>query len=387
MVPVYLIRMKILSRRLVLALTACVVLFLGASQDLAGSSRHGYFITRNGFRMPIYGMSLIHDANGNRGMSCARLDEVQLDTMRFDRQVSHILAVSSPHAVVGTPGNGATFEVTYLDPQGSGFNDASQGETRRRALETAVAAWTKVLQGTVTIKVSAVMEKQDDGDGNDNTSLLASAGATEFWNIEGKAVPSALAWQLTGKRAKEAGDFDIEVNVNSEINWDYALNGQAARDKSSFVYTLIHEIGHGLGFLDTFDSETGELANAIPSPYDVYINKGSGSVNRIKDHNADTVVGELVSNDLFFGGPAAIDASKRSIKPLPMIKLYAPDPYEQGSSISHVDQKTYADFKTGLMTPQDFGSGTDKIDILTLGIMKDMGYQLIPNAVTARVPQ
>ena len=70
-----------------------------------------------------------------------------------------------------------------------------------------------------------------------------------------------------------------------------------------------------------------------------------------------------------------------------LFRSYAPDPYEQGSSISHVDQKTYADFKTGLMTPQDFGSGTDKIDILTLGIMKDMGYKLVPNAVTARVPQ
>ena len=69
-----------------------------------------------------------------------------------------------------------------------------------------------------------------------------------------------------------------------------------------------------------------------------------------------------------------------------MVKLYAPNPYEPGSSISHVDQDTYADFKTGLMAPQDFGSGTDKIDILTLGIMEDMGYGLVPGAVTARKP-
>ena len=119
----------------------------------------------------------------------------------------------------------------------------------------------------------------------------------------------------------------------------------------------------------------------------MFISRGSSSPNLIKDHNLDRVLDDLVSDDLFFSGPAAVDASRRSIKPLPMIKLYAPDPYEPGSSIAHVDQKTYADLKTGLMTPADFGSGSDKIDILTLGIIKDMGYQLVPNAVTARVPQ
>ena len=47
----------------------------------------------------------------------------------------------------------------------------------------------------------------------------------------------------------------------------------------------------------------------------------------------------------------------------------------------------FRSLKTGLMAPADFGAGSDKIDILTLGIMKDMGYKLVPNAVTARVPQ
>ena len=71
-----------------------------------------------------------------------------------------------------------------------------------------------------------------------------------------------------------------------------------------------------------------------------------------------------------------------------MVKLYAPDPYRAGlERVWHVDQDTYADFKTGLMAPRDFGSGTDKIDILTLGIMADMGYELVPNAVTARLPR
>lgn len=39
------------------------------------------------------------------------------------------------------------------------------------------------------------------------------------------------------------------------------------------------------------------------------------------------------------------------------------------------------------MTPIGFDSGTDQIDILTLAILKDLGYQLVPEAVTTRTRQ
>ena len=172
-----------------------------------------------------------------------------------------------------------------------------------------------------------------------------------------------------------------------DIDWDYSVNGAAPPDRVSFVYVTIHEIAHGLGFIDSFVSETGELLNPIPFSYDVFVNRGSGGNNRLTNHAAEERTRDLVSGDLFFSGPKAMAASRRSIHPLPMVKLFAPDPYEPGSSIAHVDQDTYSDFKTGLMTPRDFGSGTDKIDILTLGIMEDMGYKLVPEAVTARVKQ
>ena len=121
--------------------------------------------------------------------------------------------------------------------------------------------------------------------------------------------------------------------------------GVAAAGQASFVYTMIHELGHGLGFLDSFDAETGQLLNPIPFPYDVFVNRGSARRDVVTDHGADQRLADLTSNDLFFNGPKAVEASARSIRPLPMVKLYAPDPYEQGSSVAHVDQDTYADFK------------------------------------------
>ncbi len=360
--------MKIVPRRVFLFLSALIVaLFItSTTTGVHGAGRQGIVLTRNGFRAPLYGVSQVRDANGDLITECGRLTPEQVEAARFGRNVSRAMLANSPHAVIGNTTNGATFDITYSDPQGTGFNDPATGETARKALEASVLAWTKVIQGTVTIRVDASMPMQDNTTSDSGSTLLASAGPVDFWTGDNKAVPSALMWQLLNKRQND-GDADIQVNVNPKIEWDYALNGVAARNKVSFVYTLIHEIGHGLGFVDSFDPETGSTLNTLPFVYDNF------------------VMADLISNDLFFSGDNAVDASRRSIKPLPMIKLYSPNPYEQGSSISHVDQDTYADFKTGLMTPRDFGSGTDKIDILTLGIMKDLGYQLIPNATTARV--
>lgn len=367
---------------LLLSFVAAALLWTSSSVDTSGVARPGFHITRNGYRTPVLGMSQVRDASGASATSCERVTPERIEATRFGRRVSRAMQASSPQSTVEGPG--ASFEISYTDPIGSGFNDAVTGETRRRAFEAAVGAWTKVIQGTVPIRIVVAMDDIDDGDDDADTTILAVAGPLEYWLRDGAAVPSALEWQLKKRRNATAEDADLEVLVNSSADWDYAPNGVAARGKASFVYTLIHEIGHGLGFVDSFDVETGEYANEVPLIYDTFLNRGSGARERLTDRLGDEAIDDLQSDDLFFAGPNAVEASHRSIRPLPMIKLYAPDPYEPGSSISHVDLDTYSDFKTGLMTPSDFGSGTDKIDILTLAILQDLGYALVPNAVTAR---
>jgi len=342
----------------------------------------GVHLTANGYRVPVYGASLVTDADGHVGTSCAQLTTAQIDGLRFTRSVSRTMLATYPRSIVqATTGvTAATFEIIYTDAAGTGFLDPTKGAVRRGAMIATVAAWSAVLQGTVPIVIQAGMKAPEDP----ASTTLASAGPVDFASIDGRLVPSALASQLRGGRSG-ASPVDIEVNVNPTVDWDYAFNGVAAANKPSFVYTMIHEVGHGLGFLSTFELETGAMLNPLPTPYDVFINRGSSSRNPLTSRSSDQVKEDLVGGNLFFAGPKTIEASARSIRPLPMVKLFAPNPYEPGSSISHVDQETYADFKTGLMAPKDFGSGTDKIDILTLGVMEDMGYKLVPDAVTARV--
>ena len=381
--------LQTLLRRYALFLSVLVAgLGLGsATVGIHGAGRPGVFLSANGYRSPIYGISRIHDASGRLGTSCARLSQAQVEAARVGRHVSNAMLAQSPRATIQATSTGATFEIIYSDPPGTGFNDAEEGQVRRAALQAATAAWSKVIQGTVTIKVEATMKPAEPNEDGSASSLLASAGPVDYQDIDGKSVPYALAWQLLNRRVKNDGTADISVDVNEDVDWDFALDGQAEEGTSSFVYTLIHELGHGLGFIDSYDADTGQFMNAKPFPYDTFLNRGSGSRNLVLSHAAAAIARDVTSGDLFFGGANAVEASRRSIKPLPMIKLYAPDPYEPGSSVAHVDQDTYADFRTGLMCPQDFGSGTDKIDILTLGIIKDLGYQLVANATTARSGQ
>ena len=375
-------------RRLLLCAFVVALAWTTASTGLSASGPRGVHLTRNGFRTPLYGVTQVHDASGAARTVCAALTPVQVEAARFGRRVSRTMVASSPHAVVTGPDGGATFEIAYTDAEGTGFNDSAAGETRRRALQAALQAWSLVLRASHPIKVEAAMGEIEDGDDDPNTLILATAGPTDFWVIDGKGVPSSLAWQILEGRQSNAGDSDITINANIHADWDYAVNGAAAPGKSSFVYTLMHEIAHGLGFIDSFDIETGKLLNdPLPFIFDVFVNRGSGQRNRVMDHAADEAKGDMQSGDLFFNGENGTEASRRSIRPLPMIKLYAPDPYEPGSSVGHVDQETYADIRTGLMTPIDFGPGTDRVDTLTIGIMKDLGYSIVPNPVTTRTRQ
>ncbi|MDO8681685.1 MAG: hypothetical protein Q7R30_24510 [Acidobacteriota bacterium] len=370
-----------------LAAACALVLWLGSPAGLARAPQAGVHLTPSGYRVPVYGMSRVKAADGSFSNECVRLNDPQIESLRFGRSVSRAMARWSPQATVQAVGDPvkATFKILYTDAAGAGFNDARDGAARKRALEASVAAWSKVLQGTVEIVIQARMEAPKDG----KSQMLASAGPVDLVGLENIGVATALASQMLDLdvRNELGNEADIEIVFSPDIDWDYSVNGAAARDRASFVYVTIHEIAHGLGFIDSFVSETGELLNPIPFSYDVFVNRGSGRANKVTDHAAEERKRDLISRDLFFSGPKSIEASKKSIRPGPMVKLYAPDPYESGSSIAHVDQETYSDFKTGLMTPRDFGSGTDKIDILTLGIMADMGYKLVAEAVTARVKQ
>ena len=362
-----------------LALVAAGAVWFATSSGSARAPQAGVYLTPNGYRVPVYGMSVVRGADGRLEISCGQATNGQIESVRFGRSVSRAMSARSPRSTVQADTvTAAKFEIIYTDSPGAGFNDPQQGPARKRALEAAFAAWSKVLQGTIPIVVQARMEKGED----DDEDLLAVGGPVELVGLNDLAMPTSLASQILNEVVRREA-ADIEVVYNPDVDWDYAVSGAAVGEKSSFVYITLHEIAHGLGFIDSFVAETGELLNPIPFPYDTFVNRGMNSQNLVTKRSLEQIKGDLISKDLFFGGPKAVEASKKSIRPLPMIKLYAPDPYEPGSSVAHVDLDTYDDFLVGLMAPKVIvGTGADFVDTLTLAILEDMGYKLVPQPAT-----
>jgi hypothetical protein len=348
---------------------ALVLGLLAGPTAFAADPSLGYQITPSGFLSPVYGSVLSRSERGDLVRGCRRMDAGEIAGRESEPRLRATNAVRS--MTVQAAAAGLAFDVVFSDAPGTGFDDAALGAQRRAGLTAALAAWSRVLVGPISVTVQASFT------GAGNPSLLASAAPTDFVVQGGKIVPLALASQVA---AADLGGSnpDLVIKFNPDISWDYAVNGANAVGRVSFVYVAIHEIGHGLGFLDSFSPETGALANALPTPYDTFVSRGVTS-SLLLARSPDEVRQDLVSDDLYFSGPNAMAASQASIRPQPMIKLFAPNPYRGGSSIAHVDQARYSDIRVGLMTPEDFGPGSDRVDTLTLGIFADMGYVTDPS--------
>lgn len=139
----------------------------------------------------------------------------------------------------------ATFDVTY-----SGFTTEA-----RAAFQHAVDIWSVNLRSDVTIRVDAHFENLGANDllGQAGPSSVHAnfSGAPEnnVWYID------ALADALHGAD-NGSGDPDIVAQFNSEFeNWYFGLDGNPGNNEFDFVSVVLHELGHGLGFLGSADVE------------------------------------------------------------------------------------------------------------------------------------
>ncbi len=106
------------------ALAGLFSLWFVSADGLAGAERPGVHRTPRGFKVPVYGMSRVRDANGQVGTECARLSGGQIEQQRLSRSVSRSLLRSSPRVVIQAVAAGGAFEVFYTDADGTGFRDS-----------------------------------------------------------------------------------------------------------------------------------------------------------------------------------------------------------------------------------------------------------------------
>ena len=181
--------------------------------------------------------------------------------------------------------------------------------------------------------------------------------------------PSALANALAGKDL-EPKNPDMVIQVNSVANWNTRGDGTPRANEYDLQSVFMHEMAHGLGFLstDSYDSFFGYGTIEQPTPYAAYAQLPDG--RRLSDLPSPSLeLGKALTSKLVWSGTYG-NAANGGEK----IILYTPARYEDGSSISHIDEETYKDLgANSIMTPNlDAGEIFREPGSLLLGMIEDL---------------
>ncbi|MBK5306755.1 MAG: hypothetical protein JJD92_08735 [Frankiaceae bacterium] len=283
----------------------------------------------------------------------------------------------------------STWNVTY-----TGFTPEAHA-----AFQAAVDTWAGLVASDVPINVCATF-KDLGGEG-----VLGQAGPSDFVSLRrdgnggtGRTYyPLALANALTRTdlspptdSADPCSGADISADFSStEPCVYYGTDGApparctdngGATGYVDFQTIVLHELGHGLGFLGSADVESGfgyfgTREQPDPTIYDRFVAQSAGAVQgkRITSYTSGTTAlgTALTSDALYWDGPAGKAANRG--RP---VRLYAPGTFAPASSFSHLyDTDFPAGNRDALMTPF-IGDGevVHEPGEVVLGMFGDTGW-------------
>lgn len=275
--------------------------------------------------------------------------------IRSPRMLALIAALCLPLAA-----HAATVTLINLDGAGEGFNDTTPfvpvggntattlGQARLNAFQYAANLVGGLLTSGVTIRVEIEMSPLG---GTAGSAILGGAGPnTVFSDFPG--APLANTWYVEALVNKLAGadlspgTNDIGAEFNSDVdngtvlgatNWYYGLDGNAGIH-IDFVTVVMHELVHGLGFLDLVDLATGAKLLGLDDAYIRHLeHHGATPSGYPSMTNAQRVIASTGDPNLHWTGPAVTAASGSLSAGVSggHVRMHGPNPQEPGSSVAH----------------------------------------------------
>ena len=241
--------------------------------------------------------------------------------------------------------------------------------TARDAVQAAVDTWSENFASTVPVNVNVTWNRAS------SYGILAAASAkNNYANFPGAPdktlyYASALANALAGKDLDPASP-EIEISITSDAPWYFGTDGKCPPKSYDLQSVILHEMAHGLGFISGsyYDEFSGFGRITQPTPFDAYAQLPDG--RRLADMPISSIeTGKALTSTLLWSGENGIK-SNNGIKPL----LYTPSIYEPGSSVSHLDERTFSQSgENAVMTPNlDSGEVFHLPGPLLLAMFDDM---------------
>ena len=206
--------------------------------------------------------------------------------------------------------------------------------------------------------------------------LLASAGSG--------LVGEAAGFYRTVIQDKIISGVDANgTTADGEINWNFAyawgLGDSIGPDEYDFASTAMHELLHSFGFLSYID-ERGKNTGRSWTSMDGFIVTSTGAKPIGSGYRWNTAYdGNLTgaNGGLFFGGAHAVAAYGG------LVPLFTPKPWDEGSSVSHLDDATFTGADQKMMNARtDTGLGIRVLSPVELGILRDLGFTVVPQTST-----
>jgi PA domain-containing protein len=188
----------------------------------------------------------------------------------------------------------ATAQITVVNTNqpGVGFNDTTAatpvggnagttiGQQRLNAFQYAADLWASLLTSDVEIRIAASFTSLTC---SATSGVLGSAGPTQIVSDFDPGAQFPGTWYAIALASKRAGrdllpgSDDIRASFNSDLgktgcldgtSWYYGLDDKAATGQIDLVNTLLHEFGHGLGFLTLVDPTSGQELMGQPDVFE-----------------------------------------------------------------------------------------------------------------------
>jgi hypothetical protein len=242
----------------------------------------------------------------------------------------------------------ATITIVNTNEPGVGFNDPTPatpvggntgttlGQQRLIAFQHAADIWGATLNSSVPIRVDAAFVPLEC---TANSAVLGSAGANEIWSDFDNApkpktwYPSALAAKLAGVDVTTPDQPHIVARFNSRLGlfddcmpgsgFYLGLDGKFGTGMD-LVTVLLHELGHGLGFLTFTDDETGAQIYGMPSVWDHFLVDNRTNKTWAQMTDAERVASAISGNGLSWNGPIVTAAVPQVLSPRSNLSIGGP---------------------------------------------------------------
>jgi hypothetical protein len=221
----------------------------------------------------------------------------------------------------------AGFVIVNTDAPGEGFNDGTAaapvggnpgvtvGQQRLNVFVKAGQIWDAILGSAITIEVRAAFDPLPCAA---TSGVLGSAGPfvveTDFANA-----PFAATWFTGAEANRLAGvdlhpaDEDIEATFQSNVGqptclntrfWYYGFDGNEGANGIDLLPVLLHEFGHGLGFLTLTDETNGLYFGGQPSIFDRFLMDNVSNKHWIDMTPGERIASAINTTHLVWDGPA-----------------------------------------------------------------------------------